>query len=195
MIRSPTEIWTRSLTHPRSWYPLPEGSIQFQKMPKMKPFPAGELSLDGSQKLAEFANIYGRAVRQKSVRQETNMAKEGTLPSSGYEINLSVQRVMLRRDGIHNDSDAPLQPVESHSEDSSGQNKDEDENIEFDSDQSAENDAVEDDTRTNSYDEPQLAPDALFLIGCQSRFGRAIRFNGRFEQYLTVSNASNPLEQ
>ena len=89
---------------------------------------------------------------------------------------------MLRRDGIHDDSDAPLQPVESNSEDSSGQNKDEDENIEFDSDESVENDGVEDDTRTNSYDEPQLAAEALFLIGRRSRFGRTIRFNGRFVQ-------------
>jgi len=101
----------------------------------MKPLPAGELSLDGSQTLAEFANVYGRAVRQKSVQQETNMAKAGRLPSACYETNLSVQKVMLRRDGILNDSDTPLQPVKSNSEDSSGQNKDEDENIEFDSNQ------------------------------------------------------------
>ena len=45
-----------------------------------------------------------------------------------------------------------------------------------------ENDGVEDDTRPNSYDEPQLAPEALFLIGRRCRFGRTIRFNGRFVQ-------------
>ena len=44
-------------THPRSWYPLPEGSIQFQEMPTMKSLPAGELSLDGCQTLTEFANV------------------------------------------------------------------------------------------------------------------------------------------
>ena len=54
--------------------------------------------------------------------------------------------------------------------------------LEFDSDESVENDGIEDDTRTNSYDEPQLAPEALFLIGRRSRFGRTIRFNGRFVQ-------------
>ena len=147
-----------------------------------EPLPAGELSLDGCQTLTEFANVYGKAVRQRCVRHETTMAKAGTLPSACYETNLPVQRVMLHRDGIHDDSDAPLQPVESNSEDSSGQNKDEDENIEFDSDESVENDGVEDNTRTNSYDEPQLAPEALFLIGRRSRFGRTIRFNGRFVQ-------------
>ena len=47
-----------------------------------------------------------------------------------------------------------FQPVESNSEDSCGKSHDEDENIEFDSDESVENDGVEDDTRTNSYDEP-----------------------------------------
>ena len=176
-------VWSAFyFTHPRSWYPLPEGSIQFQEMPKMKPLPARELSLDGCQKLTEFTNVYGRAVRQRSVRQEKTMAKAGTLPSACYETNLPVQRVMLRGDGIHDDSDAPLQPVESNSEDSSGESQDEDDNIEFDYDESVENDGVKDDTRTSSYDEPQLAPEARFLIGRRSRFGRTIRFNGRFVQ-------------
>ena len=80
------------------------------------------------------------------------------IASACYESNLPVQRVMLRCDGIHDDSDAPLQPVEPNSRES----QDEDENIEFDSDESVENDGVEDDTRTTSYDEPQLAPDAFF---------------------------------
>ena len=108
-------------THPRSWYPLPEDLIQFQKMSTMKPLPARELSLDGRQKMTEFANVYGRVVRQRSVRQETTMGKAGTLPSACYETNLPVQRVMLHHDGIHDDSDAPLQPVESNSEYSSGE--------------------------------------------------------------------------
>ena len=34
------------------------------------------------------------------------MAKAGTLPSACYETNLPVQRVMLHRDGIQDDSDA-----------------------------------------------------------------------------------------
>ena len=169
-------------THPRSWYPLPEGTIQFHEMPKMKPLPARELSLDDCQELTEFASVYGRAVRQRSVRQETTMAKAGTLPSACYETNLPVQRVMLRRDGIHHDSDAPPQPVESNSENSSGESQDEDENIEFDSDESVENESVEDETRLQSYAEPQLASEALFLVGRRSRFGRTIRFNGKFIQ-------------
>ena len=68
------------------------------EMPTMKPLPARELSLDGCQKLTKFVNVYGRAVRQRSVRQETTMAKAGTLPYACYETNLPVQRVMLRRD-------------------------------------------------------------------------------------------------
>ena len=123
-------------THPRSWYPLPEGSIQFQEMPTMKPLPVRELSLDGCQKLTEFANVYGRAVRQRFVRHETTMAKGKNIAICCYETNLPIQRVVLRRDGIHDDSDAPLKPVESNSEDRSGESQDEDENIEFDSDES-----------------------------------------------------------
>ena len=130
----------------------------------MKPLPARELSEDDCQKLIEFANVYGRSVRQRSVRQETTMAKAGTLPSSCYETNLPLQRVMLRRDETHDNSDAPLQHAAPSTEDIDAEGQDQDSDIEYDS------------------DEPQLASEALFITGRRSRFRRTIRFHGRFIQ-------------
>ena len=46
---------------------------------------------------------------------------------------------MLSCNGIHHDSDAPPQPVESNSENSTGESQDKDKNIEYDSDESIEN--------------------------------------------------------
>ena len=80
---------------------------------------------------------------------------------------------MLRREDIHDVSDALPQPFEPNSDES----QDEDQQIEFDSDGSTDSDGVEEQTRLNSHDEPQLASEALFLVGCRSRFGRTIRFN------------------
>ena len=71
-------------SHPRSWYPQPEGTIHFQEMRLMKSLPARDLSLGDCQKLTEFASVHGRAVRQRSVRQETTMAKAGTSPPACY---------------------------------------------------------------------------------------------------------------
>ena len=112
------------------------------------------------------------------MRQETTMAKAGTLPSSCYETNLPLQRVMLRRDETHDNSDAPLQHAAPSTGDIDAEGQDKDSDIEYDLDESVENDV----TSTVSYDEPQLASEALFLIGRRSRFGRTIRFNGRFIQ-------------
>ena len=58
---------------------------------------------------------------------------------------------------------------------SSGESEDEDENTEFDSDESIETGGVEDETRLHSYDNPQLASEALFLVGRRSRYGRFIQ--------------------
>ena len=50
----------------------------------------------------------------------------------------------------------------------------------FDSDENIEVDDGDDVTRTDSNDMRQLASEVLFLIKRRSRFGRTIRFNGRF---------------
>ena len=49
-----------------SWYPLPEGTVQFQEMTTMKPCPPRELRLDDCQKLTEFARVYGHWARSKA---------------------------------------------------------------------------------------------------------------------------------
>ena len=76
----------------------------------------------------------------------------GPCASSCYETNLPVQRVMLRREDIHDVSDALPQPVEPNSDES----QDEDQQIEFDSDGSTDSDGMEEQTRLNSHDEPHF---------------------------------------
>ena len=94
--------------------------------------PACDLSKDDCQKLIECASGYGRSVRQRSVCQETTMAKARTLPSSSYETNLPLQRVMLRRNETHDNSDTPLQHTVSSTEDIDTEGQDQDSDIEYD---------------------------------------------------------------
>lgn len=82
--------------------------------------------------------------------------------------------------GIHDKSDGSPspQPVESNYEDSN-ESEDEDDDIEFVSDESDVNDGVEDEARLHrqGFDELQLPSQALFLDGRRKRFARTMRFN------------------
>ncbi len=83
-------LWSAHyFTNPRSWYPPPESAMQLKEIPQLKPLPSKELSSQDCHRLSNFA-------RQRSVRQETTMAKAGTLPFSCYETNLPIQKVVLR---------------------------------------------------------------------------------------------------
>ena len=73
-----------------------------------------------------------------------------------------------RGHGIHDKPNALPQAVESKCEDSD-ESKDEDEDVEFDWEESDGNDDVEDEASIRSYEEPQLASEAIFLVGRRSR--------------------------
>ncbi|CAB3990306.1 Hypothetical predicted protein [Paramuricea clavata] len=176
-------------TNPNSWYPLPEGTIHFRELPKLKPLPAANQSDESCQLLKEFSSIYGRAVRQRSGRQETTMAKSGTLPPTCYQVNLPIQEVTLHRqldeenelNGIVGPGNQPniedAQDVDS-SEGEVEYDSDESE-LEFEGDNDQRNQPL---SAEHAADTPELAREAFFLIGSRSRFGRTVRFNGRFVQ-------------
>ena len=140
-------------THPRSWYPLPEGAIQFKDVPLLKPLPARELSQQNCQRLINFSNIYGRAVRQRSGRQETTKSKAGTLPPSCYKKNVPIHKVMLRprlRDDASINADD-----EEHTQHSASTSVDidiseDDDSNEFDSDESYD---LDDETSGNGFED------------------------------------------
>ena len=65
-------------TSRRSWYPKPEETIPFSRVPTIKPLPVIQMSQADCDLLQNCASSYGAAVRQRTVRQETTMAKHGT---------------------------------------------------------------------------------------------------------------------
>ena len=81
-------------TSRRSWYPKPEGSLQLSQVPIMKPLPSVSMSSADCNALRDWASSYGAAVRQRTVRQETTMAKHGTLPEFMYQ---RCQRKIIRK--------------------------------------------------------------------------------------------------
>ena len=55
-------------------------------MLSMKMKPPVKLGKDKESEMRTWARVYGKAVRQRSNRQQTTMASAGTLPSYLYEI-------------------------------------------------------------------------------------------------------------
>ena len=72
-------------TSRRSWYPKPEETIPFSRVPNIKPLLVAQMSQGDCHLLRNWASSYGAAVRQRTVRQETTMAKHGTLPKFIYQ--------------------------------------------------------------------------------------------------------------
>ena len=76
-----TTEWTAYYhTSRRSWYPKPEETIPFSRVPNIKPLVVAQMSQADCHLLRNWASSYGAAVRQRTVRQETMMAKHSTLP-------------------------------------------------------------------------------------------------------------------
>ncbi len=86
-------------TTPKSWYPKPEKSLHFLQVPVVKLLPALQMSQDDCEILRNWAKAHGAAVRQRTVRQETTMVKQGTLPEYMYQRkNILTERVHVFSD-------------------------------------------------------------------------------------------------
>ena len=72
-------------TSRKSWYPKPEETVPFSKVPLIKPLPVVDMSKPNCNIMRDWASAYGAAVRQRTVRQETTMAKHSTLPEYIYQ--------------------------------------------------------------------------------------------------------------
>ena len=151
-------------TSKESWYSLPESSIKLEELEFPKRMKSvSKLSSEEKREMREWASSNGAVVRQRSGRQETTMARSGTLPENAYfeELQPFTQNNIQQLD-------------ETDMEISS-----ETESLEYESDQTTGNDSDE-----GSIETPgrifQTANEATFLIGHASRFGRSVRFNKRY---------------
>ena len=77
-------------TSRRSWYPKPDTTVSLHNVPLMMPLSVVSLHANDCDLLRNWASAYGAAVRQRTVRQKTTMAKHGTLPEYLYQHHLEV---------------------------------------------------------------------------------------------------------
>ena len=139
-------------------------------MSRLKKSKVPSISKENRQSLCKYAAQYGRCVRQRTVRQETTMAKAGTLPEYCYlpvegqchaPVDIDDEPKINEEVEEYESSDDEIEDRLSCNSDDSGS----------DSDLPIPN-AAQQAESTNSQN--------LFLIGRVSRFGRAVRLNSRF---------------
>ena len=146
-------------------------------MPTIAPLPAVEMPQADCDLMRNWASSYGAAVRQRTVPQETTMAKHGTLPEFIYQRQCAA-------------SDEPVTLTTFASEQAEGpeqnstlllnekENDDEMANeFDFSSNEKVEVEYAE---GGNSLLQGEIGNYATFILGVRSRFGRVVRFNNRF---------------
>ena len=124
------------------------------EIPLAPQLPPAVISSQDAQLVKEWAHTFGAAVRQRTVRQETTMARAGTLPNFLYQREI----------------------VPGESADLSGVHRSEDEDG-CETCSSAEEEEVDEEDESQSVS--TLEREANFLLGRVSTFGRAVRFNSR----------------
>ena len=77
-------------TRRKRWYPPPENSLYFSEIMLPKPLPPKQIGNDNCNLLREWAAVNGAAMKQRTVRQETTMARSGTLPDACYHNGIRI---------------------------------------------------------------------------------------------------------
>ncbi|CAC5391042.1 unnamed protein product [Mytilus coruscus] len=73
-------------TQTQSYYPVQVGGMTLRDMPVIEHLsPKRSLSADDQMTMRNWANDFGKCVRQRTVRQETTKVKAGTLPLNMYK--------------------------------------------------------------------------------------------------------------
>ena len=143
--------------------------------------------------MRKYARAYGKAVRQRTNRQETTMAKHGALPDYVYQRELTSNERYARKNPLSTDDSSPnvnevasvkhpslnasrsifTSPLSFPLEEDDDK-KEYEENTDEESTSDQSDDEIDLDITTNQIDQS-----TTFLLGRTSRYGRAVRFNSR----------------
>ena len=133
----------------------------------MKPLANVDMRPADCDALRDWASSYGAAVRQRTVRQETTMARHGTLPEFMHQ-----RQCEVAEKPISIAFDAQVSTAEAVTENETVEEAED----EFDESSDEE---VDDDPEVSTLVQGEIGSSATFLLGARTRFGRAVRFNNR----------------
>ena len=162
-----------------SWYPPTENTIclndVLKDLPKKKS--PTKITQNEQQALQGWALTYTRTVRLRTVRQETTMAKMGTLPHYFYAQDThEVARNTVPYNNVSDKIAANFEPLNDASISPNDEESNDDQcNLKETDEFREESDVDEENTGLVDKDDA-----ALFLVGRASRFGRVIKINNGF---------------
>ena len=134
----------------------------------MKPLPVFDMCQADCDAMRDWASSFGAAVRQRTVRQETTMARHGTLPKFMYQrhCEISENPVSIAFDvgNAPGPTDDAREELEEDQEDIFDESSDEE---------------VDHGHEGSTLVQGEIGSSATFLLGARTRYGRAIRFNNR----------------
>ena len=166
--------------HPsrKSWYPPLEKIVYFYDIPQISPLPVVSMKDEHQQEMWEYARTYGRAVRQRTNRQENTMAKHRALHDYAYQRELADSSTYVRQDQSTSEENASA-TVERTSMEQEDLLVDE---IEYDESTDEEGSASEksdDENDSGNVMSNEIDKSATFLLGKITRYERAVRFSSR----------------
>ena len=166
-----------------SWYPVPEGALGLFEILSMSQASVVKASKDEISMMREWATAHGSSVGQRTVRQETTMARAGTLPDFLYQKKIEVgERIDVSSNSVETTDSSSVSSITNA----------EDEVTEYDSSSDEEICEAEDLVAEGTSDlgNQQITRNVDFLVGVTSRFGRPVRVISRFV-LLSPQNSLN----
>ena len=91
-----------------------ENTVSFHDIPQLWQPSTIKMYSKDELVLTEFSNVYGRSVRQRTGRQETKMAKTGSLPTFCYDTTNSDTHVRLTQETNQSDKAKQMDEEVSH---------------------------------------------------------------------------------
>ena len=101
------------LSHPSKVLKRPNTTVSVHNVPLMMPLSVVNLPANDCDLLRNWASAYGVAVRQRTVWQETTMARHGTLPEYLYQRRLEVGDKVNLNFGV-NEDEGPHEDLNKH---------------------------------------------------------------------------------
>ena len=166
-------------THEKSYYPVVGQATPLNALPRMSHLkPARKLNDGERESMLEWVANNGKAVRQRTVRQETTMFKAGTLPLNMYATSeqpkekITMERTLGHVDAA-GDLGCPVQVVESNRKRQEENQKDTDNEQESEYDKESESELP-------ATVDSDLEDEMTFLRAVTTRSGRTIRVTSKF---------------
>ncbi|PFX22549.1 hypothetical protein AWC38_SpisGene12947 [Stylophora pistillata] len=158
-----------------AWYPNREHEIPLDTLPSIPPLPVAKLSEKAVEEIRNYALTYETAVRQRTNRQETTMARHGTMSEMIYQRQLQISEDTVDLALSEGWESSKVNEVEEEVETAESDPENVEEVPEYNSSTEEDEEPEDGDSSISELDRR-----STFILGATTRFERQLRINNRF---------------